>query len=263
MGAALNLYMDSIFPDREILNKNRSIFTFTRGGETVTGVSEESAEISDVEGVNVTLGALAHLNQKVTVGLALDFPWTADSTETEVTRLDTVSSSGKTESTSTAKRSAFEIDFPMYTSLGLVLHHTPNWYTGFDVSYVTWSDFAFITGGQKFNPLDGTPFGVNDIDDTWSVKAGTEYLYMYKDKEIPLRGGIMWEQRPSLGSPNEYLGFSLGSGIGVEMQDRTVIFDAAYSFRYAEDTRSPLASESDLSADAIEHQFYLSAIMHF
>ena len=61
----------------------------------------------------------------------------------------------------------------------------------------------------------------------------------------------------------EYLGFSLGSGIGVEMQDRTVIFDAAYSFRYAEDTRSPLASESGLSADAIEHQFYLSAILHF
>jgi len=65
--------------------------------------------------------------------------------------------------------------------------------------------FSFqAEGEERINPLDGTPFGVNEVDDCWAVRTGTEYLWVLPKTEIPLRAGLSWEQRPAIGNPDQY-----------------------------------------------------------
>ncbi|MFC1468182.1 hypothetical protein ACFLQY_05835, partial [Verrucomicrobiota bacterium] len=232
----------------------------------VDGLYRETNRTDDFHGVNATFGALWSANEKLQLGASLDLPWTGEGTQTKrIEHREKVFDSGGTligETFSQETRvSDVEYTFPLYWSVGALWRWSDRLYSSLDVSRTDWSDFSYkAEGEERINPLNGEPHASSSLDDCWSVRLGSEYLCMLSWTEIPLRGGVFWEQRPAVGAPDEYCGFSLGSGVSVGKGSRKVILDAAYVFECADDVMGSLLPEQAVTADSTKHQLYLSAI---
>ncbi|MFT5125941.1 MAG: long-subunit fatty acid transport protein [Verrucomicrobiales bacterium] len=243
-----------------------------RETRVVDGLFEETNAYSDLNGFNSTLGAWWVLGDKVAIGAAADLPWTADSkqkrtvhTKTTTFNRDRSRTLDSSESTQTESKRV-EFEFPAYYAIGMSFIWMPHFHSSIDASYTTWSDFAFEAKGEgKINPFDGSPHGQNSIDDTWIVRTGTEYIIRLQRRKIriPLRGGLIWEQRPALVKPDEYVGFSLGSGIEFGPEDSKTIIDIAYQFMRANDVQTIVPEQSSLSTDTEQHQIFISLLKYF
>jgi len=237
----------------------------------VDGEYTESNRFNDLFGVNATIGILAVLSEMFTVGFTVDTPWTASARQTKYTAntmttynsdrtriLETISE----ESTETRD---VEFTFPLYCAAGMVLRWNNRCYTSIDTSWTRWSKFAFkADGSEKVNPLDGSPFGENRIDDTWRVALGFEYFLVFRNSELPLRAGISWEERPAISKPDEFINVSLGSGYSFGEGDNRIILDVAYQVSFGDDVhgaRTP--GHAGMSSDITEHQLFVSVIKHF
>jgi len=242
-----------------------------REGLEFDGMYEETSVYDDFQGLNATLGALWTVSRHLSLGVAVDLPWTAEAEQTKAVH-NTLTSYNDSRSrildvtTSDAVTSSdVEFDFPLCWAVGAVWRWKHNLYTTLDVSETLWSDFAFQAAGQgKLNPFDGSPHGRNDVDDCWAVRCGVEYLWMLTNSEIPLRGGLSWEQRPAIGDPDRFWGASVGSGWALRRGDRSVIFDVAYMCAYGDNVLGSLVPDQPgLTTDVTEHQAFVSCICHF
>ena len=237
----------------------------------IQGHYEEINEFSDLQGYNLTLGILCSVSRRLSLGLAVDLPWTADARQKKTIQNDvtTYDSSGTRvlnhEQTTEVKENGVEFDFPLYLSAGALWRWTDRFYSSLDISQTRWSEFSFKADGEdRLNPLDGTPHGEHPIDDCWSIRCGTEYLWILQHTEIPFRGGVFMEQRPAIGSPDEYYGLTLGSGISIGKDPHKTIVDFAYCYLQGNGVMGSLIPDQDaLTTDVREHQFYVSTIWHF
>ena len=236
---------------------------------TVKGVYHEENTTEDFFGVNATLGALWAANDKFSFGATVDLPWTGRGRQTKrishgVTTFDTnlvqVASSIYQETRS----SDVEYTFPLYWSVGALWKYSDRLYISLDASQTCWSQFSYKADDEeRINPVNGEPYSSSPLDDCWSLRLGGEYLCMLSWTEIPLRGGLFWEQRPASGSPDEYWGFSLGSGISMEKGNRKMMLDVAYIFEQGNNVMGSLLPEQAVCSDVSSHQVFLSSILHF
>jgi long-subunit fatty acid transport protein len=236
----------------------------------VEGLYEEVNEITDLHGYNGTIGALWTPSRRLSVGGALDLPWTAKATQKKIVHNRVVSTSERTgkvvdeiDTTVTTVKDV-EFDFPLYWAVGVLWRWTQLFYSTLDVNYTGWSDFAFQAEGDgKINPLDGSPHGQNPIDDTWAVRTGMEYLFLTRRREIPVRAGFAWEQRPALNAPDEFMSVSAGTGISFGKEPNRIFVDLAYILTWANSVHGVVPSQAALSSDVKEHQGFVSVIKHF
>ena len=237
----------------------------------VEGEYEEINRFDDLSGVNVTLGVLWRSSRFLSLGASVDLPWTAEATQKKTirNRVMTFDQShtrllDSTETEEVVKKDV-EFEFPLYWSVGALVKASDKLYSSLDLSQTRWSDFSFkAEGDSRINPLDGTRYGQNEVEDCWAVRWGTEYLLIFPKTEIPLRGGLSWEQRPAIGNPDEYWGVSVGSGISLGKDPGKLIIDVAYSYTWAKDVLESLIPEQKgLKTDVVEQQVYVSGIWHF
>jgi len=78
---------------------------------------------------------------------------------------------------------------------------------------------------------------------------GAEYLFIKEKYVIPLRGGIFYDPAPAEGSPDDYFGFSVGSGIAY----KRFVFDIAYQYRFGNDVGTSILQNLNFSQDVEEH----------
>jgi long-subunit fatty acid transport protein len=322
LGAALNIYQDSVLAGRKIRSHTRSRYTATseskvvvtdrratsgtytseerrfvnnelqdvsrtegaypeivqveQSGSTAVRIVEgeflEENAFDDLHGFNATLGTWLVVNDLLTLGAAVDLPWSADSRQTRTITTTSVTYDGSrsrvlgASETTEVERKDVEFEFPLFATVGAFLLWTPNLYTSLDVGFVDWSSFAYdVEGEGKISPFDGTPHGQNKVDDTWSARTGTEYLLQWDKKkiEVPLRLGLIWEQRPAIGTPDNYYGFSIGTGIAIGDDPGKLIIDFAYSQLRANDVQTVIPEQRGLSTDTRQDQFFVSIIKHF
>jgi len=233
-----------------------------------SGRYDVSDRINNFRGVNATLGSLLTVNEKLTLGFCLDLPWTAKAHQSRTIRSSvTVDDADHTTASSTRQESKdIEFDFPLYWAAGAVWHWNNRLSTSFDVSQTLWSDYSFKADGERrINPLDGSDYGDHSVDDCWSLRTGTEYLLVLTKTEIPFRAGLSWDQRPAVGSPDEYWGVSLGSGISIGKGPNKVIIDVTYLYSWGNNVMGTLVpgQEGTLGTDMERHELYVSAIYHF
>jgi long-subunit fatty acid transport protein len=123
-----------------------------------------------------------------------------------------------------------------------------------------WSDFIIKdSDGNKINPLNGRPISEGKLEDTTQVRLGTEYLFIREKSIIPLRFGLFYDPEPALDSPDDFYGFSFGTGYA----RGRIAFDAAYQYRTGNNVTGDLPAVEDSSADIDQHIFMLSAIFYF
>ena len=157
------------------------------------------------------------------------------------------------------ERKHFEVDYPMSFGAGLGFRYNDALSFSMDVTWTDWSEYKQEDeDGNKSRPLGGVSTD-RDIDDTYGVRCGTEYLIFGKKVIIPVRGGLSYDPRPSLDDPTDVYGFSVGSGITF----KRFSIDGAYQFRWANDVDGEDFGLSGADFDLNDHMFLASVIVYF
>ena len=255
------LVTNSFPPDVET-NRRQDLYS-------VDGHYHEENRTEDFRGINATLGALWAANGKLTLGATVDLPWAGQGRQTKhIDHQFTTFNSNLVEVASNriqeTRTRDVEYTFPLYWSVGALWRWSDRLYTSIDASQTHWSSYSYkAEGEQRINPLNGEPYDSSSSDDCWSLRLGGEYLCMLSWTEIPLRGGLFWEQRPAIGTPDEYWGFSLGSGLSIGKEPYRAILDVAYIFEQGNNVMGSLLSDQSVHSDSTKHQLFCSAIWHF
>ena len=256
IGVAVNVYTDEFFGDFAWKETTLTTTNVNLGGIILDlGTSETERTFKNFQAINVVTGLLWDVWEKeekrLTFGAVYHSPFTAD-----VDRI--------TEFTSFPSpiREHFEIDYPMSFGAGLGFRYSDALSFSMDVTWTDWSEFEQENkeNGSKSRPL-GSVSTDRDIDDTYAVRFGTEYLLFTKKIIIPIRGGLFYDPRPSLDNPTHVYGVSVGSGITF----KRFSIDGAYQFRWVNNINGedydPLLSGTKF--DINEHLFLASIIVYF
>lgn len=286
LGATLNLFRsDLIGPDGwQQTTRVDSIFT---GGGSISlsqGYSREKYE--DIRGESVTLGALWHATDKLSLGLRYDSALKADARYTAVDRdLRLVPNPAMpiviNAATADEER---ELRFPDTWTLGMAYRMNDRLTMSLDISRTDWDKVWLKTAaGRRFSLVDGSdldnPFRHTNLDTVYAVRLGAEYLFIPKqrgetlDYLWSLRGGLFMEQEPASGRdsrspfapgdgrPDDFYGMTLG--VGLLMKQRINV-DLAYQYRFGNDINGDLnPGVAGFNADEDSHRLVLSTVIYF
>jgi long-subunit fatty acid transport protein len=217
----------------------------------------------DFEGFNVTAGFLWTINPILSLGGVFRSPFTARVTHTHASSLTVTLQNGSDPVTTAPPpfRETLDMDMPMTYGLGLAARLSDRLTLALDVSRTHWSDFRLQESRRDDALLveNGAPSGKGqavlrgEADDTTSVRLGAEYVWIRPRLRIPVRAGLFYDPEPGANTPDDFFGFSLGSGIALG----PVIVDVAYTFRTGE------VASTATDTTVYQHSFLTSMIYHF
>jgi long-subunit fatty acid transport protein len=211
---------------------------------------------------NANVGILWNITPKFTVGAVIRTPFTANlkhkSTFKSSIRFPASPGSDSTISTSSTENE--ELDLPMSYGIGLAYRFSDRLTVSADFTRTEWDDFVFKDSqGNKTSAVSGRPKKDSDVDPTNAFRFGAEYLFIKSNYVVPLRGGVFYDPAPAEGSPDDFYGFSLGSGFA----RGRYIFDIAYQYRFGRNVGGSILQSLDFSQDVDEHSLFASLIIHF
>ena len=259
-GLTLNFWEDGLYKnewEQETIQTGSGIYS----GYAFTSESRIFDRYS-FSGFNANLGVLWNVNSSLTLGAVFKTPFTAD-LKHESTFYSAISFPSYPASNSTSSTSSIEdeeLDMPMSYGIGLAYRFSDELTVSIDIYRTEWDDYVLTdANGNKTSPISGEPISDSDIDPTHQVRMGVEYLFINPKYVIPLRGGIFYDPAPAEGGPDDFYGFSIGSGIA----KGRFVYDIAYQYRFGNDVHASILQNLDFSQDMDEHTVYSSIIFHF
>lgn len=260
-GLTLNFWEDSLTKNEWEADSEWEISGAENGvAYTATNVDQERNTFS---GWNANLGLLWNINAQLTLGAVLKTPFTADieyqrQSTSSVTYPDFPESS--IPPTTRETEESRELDMPLSYGFGIAYRFSDLLTVSADIFRTEWDDFVLKDeGGNKTSPITNEPADQTSINPTHQIRMGAEYLFISDKYIIPVRGGVFYDPKPAEGSPDNYYGISLGSGIALGR----IVFDAAYQYRFGQDVGANILEDYDFSQDVTEHTIYASIIFHF
>lgn len=201
------------------------------------------------QGFNANLGALWSPTGRLSLGAVVKMPFTAGLEHSHYELYQNPATVTLSE----------ELDMPMSYGLGVVYRFTDRLIAALDIYRTHWQDFVLKGPEGNRSAVSGLPESQSSVDATTQVRLGGEYFFIKPPYTIPLRAGFFYDPAPAEGSPDTFLGFSLGSGINIGR----FIFDFAYQYRFGSDVGSSILRNLRFSQDVDEHTFYSSVIVQF
>ena len=263
LGATLNIWTDELWWENG-WNENYSEHGVgSGGGVPVTIDTRIEDQYSSFRGINANVGLLWYINQNLTIGAVVKTPFTAE-IEHEFTYDQTETYDAPVDDTSTTHqrlKEDVELDMPLSYGIGFAWRFSDAFSMDLDVYRTDWSKYTLTDDqGNEFSPIDGRPKSQSNVEDTTQVRIGAEYLYIMQDKNmvVPLRAGLFYDPEPSEGSPENFYGVSIGSGIAYNR----FIFDMVYQFRWGENVDTGNLIDGS-TADITQHTVLTSMIIHF
>ncbi len=256
-GMTINYWGDFLYKNGwEKNNTTRSELTIV----TKTGALEiDKKNTFSFEGWNANLGFLWRISERWTLGGVFKSPFTADIDCTTKYRRTWISSAGVDEYMDEVDYRE-ELDMPMSYGVGIAYRHSDNLTISADIHRTHWEDFIYrLQDGRETSPVTTRSLDESDIDPTIWLRLGAEYLHIRDTLCIPFRAGVFYDPAPGDGSPDDYFGFSLGTGLAYKRW----IFDIAYQYRFGNDVGASTLSKYNFSRDVREHTVYTSLIVHF
>jgi len=216
------------------------------------------------EGANVNLGMLWNINSHLTVGAVFKSPFTADlrheSDSFTALRFPNNPLLDSVDAAPVIETEDEKLDMPVSYGIGLAWRFSDAFTMSADLYRTEWGDYVRTdAAGNKTSPVTGKSTDESDIDATHQVRFGGEYLFIGRKYIVPIRAGIFYDPVPADGNPDDYFGFSLGSGVA---RGRCV-FDMAYQYRFGRNVGSSMLQDFEFSQDVDEHTVYASLIIHF
>jgi len=211
----------------------------------------------DFNGENFTFGLLWALNPCLTIGAVYKTGFQADIHYKEShfywkndQLLDTIIASDEDQL----------MNMPSSYGVGFAIRFSDAASIDLDAYKTNWQDY-YITqaNGHKINPFTGNQQWKSKTKPTYQVRIGGEYLFI-SDKEysIPFRCGFFYDPEPTSHQPDDFWGFSLGSGYN----SGKFVFDMAYQFRWGHQVREFFLLNQKIKKNARQHSFYISIIYH-
>jgi long-subunit fatty acid transport protein len=261
-GFTLNFWEDGIYQNawKSVTKATASLKMGRNKWWTFNQLLEDRYSFS---GFNANLGLLWHVTDQLTLGAVFKSPFTAD-VKRRVSVYETISTPGQPQPVPQTPgppvTSQSDLDMPMSYGIGLAYRFSDRLTASADISRTEWEDFVLTdSSGRETSPITNKSPGKSDIDATTQVRLGAEYLFIKPSYSIPVRAGLFYDPAPAQGSPDDYYGFSLGTGIGIGR----FVFDAAYVYRFGRDVAESLIPGMNFSQDVDEHSLYTSLIIHF
>jgi len=214
------------------------------------------------QNVNFNLGLLWELKSNLNLGIVFKSPFDVQLDH------DYRFQSSIIFPTSPASNSQDEINFretvklkmPMSYGIGLAYRWSDFLTFDLDAYRTDWSNYVLRdAAGYEQNPITGELQKDAHVTDTIQIRFGGEYLFIGEKRVIPVRAGIFYDPEPSKGSPDDFFGFSIGSGVAY----KNIVYDIAYQYRFGRDVRSTVVGSADSSQDVDQHTAYMSLIYHF
>ena len=252
-GISFNVSDNYITENEWIQNYREKIFY-----EETLILDVNQIESYSFKGQSINWGFLWRINQGLSFGGIIDFPYTSDIQHkinyTFKTSMEVIHESyDRNES----------IYMPISYGLGLSYKLSDQLFFSLDAYQTRWDNFMYTdyTGAKK-NPITGIPIHISKTKPTWRLKSGIEYRHINKKKEyvIPFRAGFFYDPSPSTGCPDTILGISLGLGLTFKRYS----FDFAYQYRFGNDIGKDLFStfNYNISENLREHKMYMGIIFY-
>jgi long-subunit fatty acid transport protein len=213
-------------------------------------------------GFNANMGILWNATPKLTLGAVFKAPFTADLKHKHRSSASFIfpTNPALDNTASDSFRAKEHLDMPMSYGIGFAYRFSDELTVSADIYRTEWQHFVLKdSAGRKASPISGLPITESDVKPTHQVRIGAEYLLIKPKYIIPLRAGLFYDPAPAEGSPDDFFGFTLGSGIAYGR----FIFDIAYQFRFGNDVGDSILQALDFSQDVKEHTLYASMIVHF
>ncbi len=226
-------------------------------------VYERWKEEYSFKGVNANIGILWRTpDDKLKIGGVIKLPFTAD-LKSETKMYQQYEYTGKSIF---GYHRNMKIDMPISYGIGFSYRPSDQINLSADIYKTQWQDFIIKDEyGNKISYITGKSSDESDIDPTIQFRMGAEYIFIKSFEKakfliIPVRSGIFYSPAPAEERPDDYYGFSLGTGIATNRFS----FDVAYQYRWGNNVRSHiLPDDMDFSQDISEHNIYSSLTIYF
>jgi len=261
LGLTLNLWEDFLYENRWRKTHREAYRMPLSGSDIPALVEEESSESFSFRGFNFNAGVLWRVTDKLTLGAVFKSPFTADLDYRGEARFRTEYPFAGMEPSENVvlEREKQELDMPMSYGVGVAWRFSDAFTLSADFHRTHWQDFAHRDAdGEETDPVSGLPVEEADVSATHQARLGAEYLFIRRKHVVPVRGGAFYDPAPAKGSPDDYFGFSLGSGISTNRFS----LDFAYQYRFGRSVGGSVLESLDFSQDTDEHTFYTSFILY-
>lgn len=259
IGATINFWGDYV-------GKNGWEQTYTQNsqgiffGHNLVDKFDETSRTS-FRGTNANIGFLWNVSGPITIGgvykTAFNGKLRRETTSTQSQDLTDLSIHD--ESTTTFAGD-LTMKMPASYGLGISYRQSDKWLIALDVYRTGWSRFSLVdSAGNEVNPLDAAPISEGRLKDTTQVRLGTEYLIIKEKYVVPVRAGVFYDPEPAKGSPDDFYGFSLGTGYSTSRFS----LDASYQFRFGRRVTGDVPGIPGSSADINQHTVMMSLIYYF
>ncbi|MGE0084081.1 MAG: OmpP1/FadL family transporter [Desulfococcaceae bacterium] len=212
-----------------------------------------------LSGVNMNFGLLWNVNANLSLGAVLKTPFDADITHKHTGNylIRQANPNIPDYMGNTDYEEDGTLSMPLSFGIGAAYRFSDRLTASLDIYRTQWDDFEYENSkGEKKSPITGKE---SDMDPTHQVRMGAEYLFILPQYVIPVRAGLFYDPAPAEGSPDDFYGFSIGSGIAW----KRFAFDMAWQFRMGNDAGGAGLENWGLSQDVREHTLYTSIIVHF
>lgn len=260
-GITFNIWTDELFWSNGWESRNvvkGSINSFT--GLPVRFKTEDNDRYHDFRGFNMHLGLLWKANRFLTFGAVVKTPFTADIKHERIIKTRMNTALWRVSRNKVKIKENVDLDMPISFGLGMAVRFSDRFTMSFDLYRTDWSDFILEDGeGRRISPITGMTSHQSHIHSTTQVRLGAEYLFILSKTIIPLRLGFFYDPEPSAKNPDDYWGFSLGTGASL----KDIVIDFAYQFRFGRDVEGEVLDIPSTKADVTQHLFLVSTILYF
>lgn len=228
------------------------------------GVSYKVTETNrySFSGFNANVGLLWNITDRLMLGAVFKTPFTASLKRDFAQEAKVVLPQSQRETTMYQESRTYyeDLAMPLSYGMGLAYRFSDRFTVSADVYRTNWQDFVLTDATQKkISPITNGPESKADIDPTTQVRLGVEYLFIRPRYTIPVRAGFFYDPAPAPKHPDDYYGFSMGTGLGIDR----FVFDIAYVYRFGRDVGKSLMPGTRMAQDVDEHSLYTSMIVHF
>ncbi len=254
-GFTLNIW------DNDLTSNKWEKISHVTGTMTMTGSSPITIDNFDLmekdkylfNGLNFNIGMLWRITDKLTTGLVIKTPFTAD-----------IKHEDYAINQNQLNKDAYDekLDMPMSCGIGILYKISDEFRVSADVYRTEWQDYIYTkSDGKKMSLITNDSKDESDIDPTYQVRFGMEYLFVNPESHyvIPLRAGVFYDPVPAQASPDDYYGLSLGSGFSMERY----AFDIACQYKFGNDVGNSFTQIFSQDQDVEEYTMYSSFIIYF
>ncbi len=257
LGVSVNFWHHSLsdssaFEKREFQSEADVSFSGFPAG-TLPATLEVNA--FDVEsGTSFVLGGMYRLNREWTFGAVFKPEYTLDlNHDREVGEIRNGTFVPIIRSLGTSA----DLEFPLIVGIGTAWRPSDPLTVSSDVTWTQWSRYRFRGDGQDVNPITSSR---DRLDDTLTVRVGSEYLIILEDIIVSLRSGFGYDPTPAIDEVDEY--YTVSAGAGIQLL-RRLNLDIAYEYRWGRDVNGDALQGFNATQDVSRHRLLASLICYF